>query len=159
LPKERSELLLQRKQAQLQWLQDTSKINADNLSSVRREDSRQLRNKKRECLKAEINELATNCTNKNIRDLHRGIHEYKNGYQPRIVKDEKDVLSHDISNTWRNFFSLLLNIHGDNEARQVEMHTAGTLIPESTPVEVETPTEDVSRYKSPGIDQILAELI
>jgi hypothetical protein len=26
-----------------------------------------------------INELATKSTNKNIRDLHRGIHEFKRG--------------------------------------------------------------------------------
>jgi hypothetical protein len=34
-----------------------------------------------------------------------------------------------------------------------------TLVPESTPIEVETPIENLNRYKSPGIDQILAELI
>jgi hypothetical protein len=134
LTKERAELLLQRKQAQLQWLQDTSQISGDNLSSVRREASRQLRSKKREYLKAEINELAANCTNKNTRDLYRGINEYKNTYQPRTVKDEKGVLSHDTSNTWKNYFSRLLNIHGDSDARQVETHAAGTLAPECTPL-------------------------
>jgi hypothetical protein len=111
-----------------------------------------LRNKKREYLKAEINELATNRTNKNIRDLYRGINEYKNAYQLR-------VLSHDISNTWKNYFSRLQNMHGDSDVRQVEMHAAGILVPESTPIEVETSIEDVNRYKSPGIDQIPAELI
>jgi len=30
-----------------------------------------------------INELETNSKNKNIRDLYRGINEYKKGYQPR----------------------------------------------------------------------------
>jgi hypothetical protein len=55
-----------------------------------------------EYLKAEINELATNCTNKNIRDLYRGINEYKNTYRLRAVKDEKGVMSHDISNTWKS---------------------------------------------------------
>jgi hypothetical protein len=36
----------------------------------------------------EINELATQ--NKNIRDLYRGIKEFRNGYQPRttLVKGE-----------------------------------------------------------------------
>jgi hypothetical protein len=43
-----SELLDQRKQAKLQWLQDPSKINGDNLNDVRRETSRYFRNKKRE---------------------------------------------------------------------------------------------------------------
>jgi hypothetical protein len=55
-----SELLNQRKQAKLQWLQDPSEINGDNLNNVRRETSRHFRNKKREYLKGKINELATN---------------------------------------------------------------------------------------------------
>jgi hypothetical protein len=37
-----------RKQAKLQWLQDPSVVNEDNLSNVRREASRYFRNKKRE---------------------------------------------------------------------------------------------------------------
>jgi hypothetical protein len=48
----------------LQWLQDPSKINGDNLTNVRREASRYFRNKKREYLKDKINELATNSKNK-----------------------------------------------------------------------------------------------
>jgi hypothetical protein len=62
-----SKLVDQRKQAKLQWLQDPSETNGDNLKIVRREASRYLRNKKREYLKGKINELATNsknnCTN------------------------------------------------------------------------------------------------
>jgi hypothetical protein len=38
-----SKLLDQRKQAKLQWLQDPSKINGDNLNNKRRETSRHLR--------------------------------------------------------------------------------------------------------------------
>jgi hypothetical protein len=51
---------------------------------VRREASRYFGNKKRECLKDRSNELATNGKNKNIRDLHRGINEFKRGYQKKI---------------------------------------------------------------------------
>jgi uncharacterized protein YaaR (DUF327 family) len=50
-----SELLDQRKQAKLQWLQDPSEINGDNLKSVRRETIRHFRNKIREYLKGKIN--------------------------------------------------------------------------------------------------------
>jgi hypothetical protein len=64
-----SKLLDQGKQAKLHWLQDPSEINGDNLNNVRCEACRQLRNKKREYLKDNINELATNSMNKNIRDL------------------------------------------------------------------------------------------
>jgi hypothetical protein len=42
-----SKLLDQRKQAKLQWLQDPSEINGDNLNNIRRETSRHFRNKKR----------------------------------------------------------------------------------------------------------------
>jgi hypothetical protein len=68
-----SELLDQRKQVKLQWLQDPSEVNGDNLNSVRREASRYFRNKKREYLKDKIKELAMNSKNKNVRDLYRGI--------------------------------------------------------------------------------------
>jgi chemotaxis methyl-accepting protein methylase len=44
------------------------------------EASRHFRNKKKEYLKNRINELAMNSKNKNIRDLYRGIHEFKRGY-------------------------------------------------------------------------------
>jgi hypothetical protein len=57
----------------LQWLQDPSQINGDNLDNVRREASKQLRNEKRQCMKDGINELAISSKNKNIRELYRGI--------------------------------------------------------------------------------------
>jgi hypothetical protein len=55
----------------LQWLQNPSEINVDDLKNVRREASRYFRNKKREYVKDRINELATNSKNKNIGDLYR----------------------------------------------------------------------------------------
>jgi hypothetical protein len=39
--------------------------------------------KKREYLKDKIDELAKNSKNKNIKDLCRGINDFKRGYQPR----------------------------------------------------------------------------
>jgi uncharacterized protein YaaR (DUF327 family) len=68
-----SNLLDQRKEAKLQWLQDPNETNGDNLNNVRREASRHFRNNKREYLKDKINELATSSKNTNIRDLYRGI--------------------------------------------------------------------------------------
>jgi hypothetical protein len=66
-------LLDQRKEAKLQWLQDPSEVNGDNLNNVRHEASRHFRNKKSEYLKDKINELSTNSKNKNFSDLYRGI--------------------------------------------------------------------------------------
>jgi uncharacterized protein YaaR (DUF327 family) len=68
-----SELLDQRKQAKLQWLQDQSEINGDNLNNVRLEANRYFRNIKKEYLKDKINELATDSKTKNIKNLYTGI--------------------------------------------------------------------------------------
>jgi hypothetical protein len=68
-----SKLLDQRKEAKLQWLQEPSEVNGDNLNNIRREASTYFRNEKSEYLKDKMNELATNSKNKNIRDLYRGI--------------------------------------------------------------------------------------
>ena len=85
--------------------------------------------KKKAYLKAKIEELETNSKIKNIRDLYRGINDFKKCYQPRtnIVKDEKGDLvadTHSILARWRNYFSQLLNVHGVNDVRETEIHTA-----------------------------------
>jgi hypothetical protein len=59
------------------WLQDASEINGDNLNNKRCEASRYFRNKKREYQEEEINELAINNKNRNIRGLYREINEFK----------------------------------------------------------------------------------
>ena len=48
------------KQAKMQWIQDPSQSNVDNLNNVRRDASRHFRNKKKAYLKAKIEELETN---------------------------------------------------------------------------------------------------
>jgi hypothetical protein len=60
---------------------------------------------------------------------------------------------------WRNYFSQLLNVHGAKDVRQAEIHTAEPLVPEPSAVEVELAIEKLKSHKSPGIDQIPAELI
>jgi hypothetical protein len=64
-------------QAKFRWLQDPSEINGENLNNVRREASRHFRNKERGYLKDTTDELAMDSKNKSIRDLYRGINEFK----------------------------------------------------------------------------------
>ena len=66
--KECVDFLDQRKQAKMQWIQDPSRSNVDNLNNVRREVSRHFRTKKKAYLRAKIEELETNSKIKNIRD-------------------------------------------------------------------------------------------
>jgi len=52
-----------------------------------------------------------------------------------------------------------LNVHGAKDVRQEEIHTAEPLVPEPNAFEVELAIEKLKSHKSPGIDQIPAELI
>ena len=83
--KEGVDFLDQRKQAKMQWIQDPSRNNVDNLNKIRRDASRHFRNKKKAYLKVKIEELETNSKINNVRDLHRGINQFKKGYQPRTT--------------------------------------------------------------------------
>ncbi|KAJ4431136.1 hypothetical protein ANN_19731 [Periplaneta americana] len=155
-----------RKQAKLKFLQDPVEEKRDNYLNERREASRTLRNKKRGYLKEKLNEVETNSKNKNIRDLYKGIKKFKNGYQPRVnvIKDENGDLLADspsILNRWKNYFAQLLNVHrpNRNDRDDIEIQTAEPFIPEPTLSEVEIAIENLKKYKSPGIDQIQAELI
>jgi hypothetical protein len=145
-------------------LQDPSEANEDNLIDVRREDGRHFRHEKREYLKDKINELESNSKNKNIRDLYKGINEFNKGYKPRtnLLKDERgDLLAdpHKMLNRWKNYFCELLNVHGAGGVRQTEIHTAEPFVPEPSASEVEVAIGKLKRCKSPGVDQIPAELI
>jgi hypothetical protein len=60
---------------------------------------------------------------------------------------------------WRNYFSQILNVHRVSHVRQAEIHTAEPLVPEPSALKFELTIEKLKTHKSPGIDQILAELI
>jgi hypothetical protein len=47
-------LIDRKKQAKLQWLQNPSQVNGDNMDNIRREASRTFRTKKREYLKTKL---------------------------------------------------------------------------------------------------------
>jgi len=69
------------------------------------------------------------------------IHDFNWGYQPgtNIVKDEKvDFVSdfHSIWAGWRNHVTQLFNVHGVNDVRYIEIHTAEPLVPEPSVFEV-----------------------
>jgi hypothetical protein len=78
------------------------------------------------------------------------------------VKDENgDLLadSHNILNRWKNYFSQLLNVYNVSDVRQTEIYTAEPLVPGPGCLEVEIVIAKLKNYKSPGSDEILAELI
>jgi len=138
----------------MQWMQDPSQSNVDNLKNVRREASRHFRNKKKVYLKAKIEELETNSKIKNIKELYRGINDFKKGYQPRtnIVKDEKGDLvanSHSKLARCRNYFCPLFNVHGVNDDRQTKIHTAEPLVTEPSAFEGDLAIEKLKSHKLP----------
>jgi hypothetical protein len=50
-----------------------------------------MRNKKWGHMNNNIYEFKTDNKNKNSRDTYKGIHEFRKGYQPRLLKDENRV--------------------------------------------------------------------
>ena len=52
-----------------------------------------------------------------------------------------------------------IELHEDNDFRQAEIHTVEPLVPEPSTFEVELAIGKLKNRKSPGIDQIPAELI
>jgi hypothetical protein len=114
-----------------QWWQAPSKVKEDKLSKVRREASRYFRNKEREYLKDGINELESSSKNKNIRDLYRGINEFKKAYQPEtnLVNDEKAfyLLILIIVRMGGRITCQLLNVQRAVGVRQTEIHTGGAI--------------------------------
>ena len=78
------------------------------------------------------------------------------------MKDEKGDLvahSHSIVVRWWNYFSQLFNVHGVKDGGQAEIHTAEPLEPEPSASEFELGIDELKSHKSPGTDQIPAELI
>jgi hypothetical protein len=73
-----------------------------------------------------------------------------------MKEDNGDLLadSHSILNRWKNYFSQVWNVHRVSDVKQIEIHTA-----DPSPFEVEIAIAKLKRYKSPGCDEILAELI
>jgi hypothetical protein len=86
----------------------TLRVFDDNLNIVRCEAIRHFGNKEKADLRAKFEEIVTNSKIKNIRDLFRGINEFKKGYQPKtnVVKNEKGDLvedSHSILAGWKKW--------------------------------------------------------
>jgi hypothetical protein len=60
------------------------------------------------------------------------------------LKDENGDLLADshILNEWKNYLSQILNVHRVNDIRQIEIHTAETLVPSPSLFEVEIAIAD-----------------
>jgi hypothetical protein len=95
--------------------------------------------------------------------LYRRINEFKRATNPGIsLKDENGDLLGDFHNILirrKNYFSQLLKVHNVSDVRQIEVHTSEPLVPGPSRLVFEIAIAKLKRYKSPGSDQIPAELI
>jgi hypothetical protein len=78
-----------------------------------------------------------------------------------VTDESSDLLadSSNILNTWKKYFSQLLNVHDVSDVRQIEVHTGEPLVRSPNHLDVEIAIAKLKKWKSPGCDKILAELI
>jgi len=62
-----------------------------------------------------------------------------------LVTDSHHILA---TSSWRNYLSQLLNVHGVNDVRQAEIHTAEPLVPKPNAFELELAMEKLKSHKS-----------
>jgi hypothetical protein len=72
--------------------------------------------------------------------LYRGTNKFEKSYKLRInlVKNEIGELLADSRsnlNRWKNYFSLLLNVHRFSDYRRIEIHADEPSVPEPSPFE------------------------
>jgi hypothetical protein len=77
-----SELAIKRKQAKLLCLQNPNDQTVDEFSNVRRDTCRTFGGKTRDYVKAKVNKLEENSKYRDIREMYKGINEFRKGYQP-----------------------------------------------------------------------------
>jgi hypothetical protein len=89
-----------------------------------------------------------------------GVERGAINYSPLTISLLRNLLedSHNTLNRWKNYYSQLLNVHRIGDVRQIEIRTAEPLVPHPSPIEVEIAIAKFKRHKSPGNDEILAEL-
>ena len=66
-----------RKKAKLLWLQNPNDLPTEYFTNIRRHTYRAFRKKKKDYKKVEVNMLAENSKNKNIREMYKEINELK----------------------------------------------------------------------------------
>jgi hypothetical protein len=113
-------VLDQRKQAKMQWMQDPSQSNVENLNKARRDASSHLGNLKKAYMKPKIEELETNSKLKKCEGLVLG-HKRLQEEQGDFVVDPYSILA-----WWRNCFSQELNVHGVNDRTGRNAHSRTT---------------------------------
>jgi hypothetical protein len=64
------------------------------------------------------------------------------------MNEKSDLVtdSHSIFAWCRNHFSPIFSVHGVNDVRQTEIHTAGPLVPEPSAFEFEMDIENLKRH-------------
>jgi len=111
---------------------DPNQSNADNLNNVRREASRHFRNKKKNILKLELINFKLTVWSKISQTCTGELMNLRKVTSAEYSRNEKGDLVTGSLTRWRSHFSQLLEWRGVSDVRQIEIHTAEPLMPESS---------------------------
>lgn len=153
-----------KKNARLQVRQRNTRRNLQEYSRKKTEAYRLLRRKKREHLNREIEKLESLNQNGNVKEFYKIIKVQRKGFQPQTnkIKDSDGRILSDtdgIARRWKDYFQNLLNKPPIPQVRQSTYQRAEPLVEAPTYEDVMEAVNRLKMHKSPGEDNIPAELI
>lgn len=154
----------ERKKARLQAIQKKTRRSKAIYAEKNKQVYRLLRKKKRDHLNREIENLESLNRNGNVRDFYKIVKKQRIGFQPQSIKikDTNGQLLSDaegITQRWREYFHNLLNKPPIQRTGQSSYQTVEPEVKEPTYEEVVEAINKLKSRKSPGDDNIPAELI
>lgn len=129
-----------------------------------KEAKKSMRCKKRESINKQLDQIDQDRKEGRIRRHYLGIKKIKRGYQPRIqmVKDKNNKLitnPRDVNSRWKEYFEDLLNRPEPNQPFTEELTYGPEVeVPELSHEEVAQASKAMKNNKSPGNDEIPAEM-
>jgi len=153
-----------KKNAKLEMLQTKTMDSKQRYQRQSIQTYRFLRRKKRDYLNEEISNLETKSRNSNIRDFYKAVKKQRKGFQPQSIKinDQNGRLisdTNEIAQRWAEYFQDLLNRTADIQIPTTVYQTAEQFLEPPTYDEVRESISRLKDHKSPGEDNIPAELI
>lgn len=155
-----------KREARIEWLRTNEQEHLNDYREKRKAACKLYKQKKNEWIDDKMREIEFSSMNNNVRSFYRQIKQTKKTYtiRNRGMKNENGILenrSEKIKKIWENHFQKLLNTSQNEEIEQDEAEDTSIEdeIEEPTNEEIIEAIKQLKNRKTPGTDEIIAEMI